>query len=167
VFCLYIFHKNTNIVQKGFKIATEIVRPLLDFGHEHKRTSPPTRRSMGTIYLPILLLTRCAWCPPDPSLFSLENKDRVAWFRQPLAQVRALQPTPGSDGMLRLESNKGSPHRSLFCLASGVYHPSQISNRHSSALREIKRNPPYRLIDKKYRMKKLNSERPSMSIPDD
>jgi hypothetical protein len=81
----------------------------LGIGLKRKSTSPPASSSMGSVPTPsCLLLTRCAWCPLDPSLFSEENKDRVAWFRRTPAQVRALQSTPR-----REQKRKG--HQGLPC----------------------------------------------------
>jgi hypothetical protein len=67
---------------------------LLEACHHRERRRPP-RAAWGLYISPsCLLLTRCAWCPPDPSLFLAKQRPLSAWFRQTPAQVRALQPTP-------------------------------------------------------------------------
>jgi hypothetical protein len=47
-------HDNTNFVHKSFKIATIIVRHLLDIGHKLRRASPSASKQHGERPYPIL-----------------------------------------------------------------------------------------------------------------
>jgi hypothetical protein len=120
----------TSISSVTWSISHTIAQEISVLRNKLVRTSPPAKCSMVTIYLPILLASdKVCVVSTFTIIVFFQNKDRLAWFRQTPAQVRALQPTPRKRTekvrTLQFPLLQGFPtaHRSLLYSSLPIHPP--------------------------------------------